>query len=202
MRGVALKHSLTHDQRGMSITEFGLISPVLIMLLMGVMDLGHTLYMQAVVQGALQKAARDASLETGTQDTVYQATKTAFTQQVQRLAANATVDISRTAFRDYTKAANPAKEPYTDTNNNNRCDNGEPYEDNNNSGVWDIDTGRSGTQGGAKDIVVYAAQVKYARLFPMASLIGLSRDVTLNASVSLVNQPYGDQAAVTVRNCT
>jgi Flp pilus assembly protein TadG len=192
---------LALSEKGISITEFGLISPVLIVMLMGVMDMGHTLYMQSVIQGSLQKAARDASLESGTQDSVYQATKTDFTNQVQRLAANATVNLNRTAFRDYTKAANPVKEPFTDTNANGRCDNGEPYEDNNNSGAWDTDNGRSGTQGGAKDIVVYAAQVQYPRLFPMAGLIGLPSDVNLNASVSLVNQPYGDQAAVTVRNC-
>ncbi|MET0250468.1 MAG: TadE family protein [Sphingobium sp.] len=185
----------------MSVTEFGLIAPVLMVVLMGVMDLGHTLYMQAVVQGALQKAARDASLETGTQDSIFQATKATMETQVQRLARSARLTIDRTAFRDYTKAQLQAKEPFTDVNNNNRCDNGEPYEDNNNSGAWDNDSGRANQQGGAKDTVIYTANVTYPRLFPMARLVGLPSNVEISASASLVNQPYGDQAAPTIRKC-
>lgn len=193
--------ALLRQEAGMSITEFGLIAPVLMVMLMGVMDLGHTLYMQAVVQGALQKSARDASLETGTQDSIYQATKATMQTQVQRLAKNARLSIDRTSFRDYTKAQLQAKEPFTDVNNNNRCDNGEPYEDNNNSGVWDNDTGRANQQGGAKDTVIYTAKVVYPRLFPMARLVGLPSDVTITASAALVNQPYGEQAAPIIRKC-
>ncbi|HEX7881841.1 MAG TPA: hypothetical protein VF499_03790, partial [Afipia sp.] len=120
--------------------------------------------------------------------------------QVKRLAKGATVTITRTNFRDYTKAATPAKEPFTDTNGNGTCNGGEPYQDNNNSGSWDIDTGKSG-QGGAQDTVIYSASVVYPRLFPFMRSVGLPANVTLNASTALVNQPYGDQAAPTVRNC-
>lgn len=193
--------ALSAQEAGMSVTEFGLIAPVIMVMLMGVMDLGHTLYMQAVVQGALQKAARDASLETGTQDSIFQATKTTMEGQVQRLARNARLTIDRTTFRDYTKAQLKAKEPFTDVNNNGRCDNGEPYEDNNNSGAWDDDTGRANQQGGAKDTVIYTANVAYPRLFPMARLVGLPSDVEITASAALVNQPYGDQAAPIIRKC-
>lgn len=201
MRGRWAFSRLLHDRAGMSVVEFGLIAPVLMVLLMGALDLGHTLYMQAVVQGALQKAARDASLETGSSDEVYQATKTAITEQVQRLARNAQVDLTRTAFRDYVTASTPSKEPFTDTNGNGVCDNGEPYEDNNNSNAWDNE-GSAGTQGGAKDTVIYSAKVTYGRLFPFMRVVGLPANVTINASAALVNQPYGDQAAPTVRNCT
>lgn len=188
------------DDRGISITEFGLIAPVFAVVIMGVLDVGHTLYMQAVLQGALQKSARDASLETGTQASIQTTIDAAVTDQVQRLAKAATVTITRVNFRNYTKAATPAKEPFTDTDGDGTCDSGEPYEDSNKSGSWDIDNGRSG-QGGAQDNVVFAAQVVYPRLFPFMRVVGLPANVTLNASTALVNQPYGDQAAVTVRNC-
>ena len=191
-------------RQGTAITEFGLIAPILAVTLMGVLDLGHTLYMQSVLQGTMQKAARDATLETGTQTTTQATIDAMVTDQVQRLAKGATVTIGRTNFRDYAKAATPAKEPFTDTTSgtyhNSICDHGEPYQDNNNSGSWDTDTGKSG-QGGAQDTVVYSAQVVYPRLFPFMTVVGLPANVTLNASTALVNQPYGDQAVVTVRNC-
>lgn len=191
---------ITRSERGAAATEFALVAPVLSLLLLGVLDIGHTLYMQSVLQGAMQKAARDASLETGTQTSMQNSIDAAVANQVKRLAKGATVTITRTNFRDYTKAATPAKEPFTDTNGNGTCNGGEPYQDNNNSGSWDIDTGKSG-QGGAQDTVIYSASVVYPRLFPFMRSVGLPANVTLNASTALVNQPYGDQAAPTVRNC-
>ncbi|MEJ7935639.1 TadE/TadG family type IV pilus assembly protein [Sphingobium sp. AN558] len=188
------------SQRGLSVTEFGLIAPILAVMLMGVLDMGHTLYMQSVLQGAMQKAARDASLETGTQSSIQAAIDASVTDQVQKLARAATVTISRNNFRDYSKAATPAMEPFTDTNGNGTCNGGEPYEDSNNSGSWDTDNGRTG-QGGAQDNVVYVAKVVYPRLFPLMRMVGLPVNVTLNASTALINQPYGDQASVTIRNC-
>lgn len=195
-RLIRLRQSAT----GISITEFGLIAPVVMTLLMGALDLGHTLYMQAVLQGAVQKAARDAGLEAGGTSAKQTEMDTAITAQVQRLARNATVTISRNYFRDYTKAAVRTKEPFTDTNGNGTCNGGEPYEDSNNSTAWDIDNGRVG-QGGAKDNVILSTQVSYPRLFPFMRVVGLPSTVTMNATTVLVNQPYGDQAAVVVRNC-
>ena len=54
---------LVRADGGAALTEFGLISPVLFLLLFGGFDVGHTLYMRTVLEGAVQKAARDASLE-------------------------------------------------------------------------------------------------------------------------------------------
>ncbi|MEJ7927673.1 TadE/TadG family type IV pilus assembly protein [Sphingobium sp. AN641] len=204
MPGPALLRRLTASRTGVSITEFGLIAPVFMVMMMGVLDVCHTLYVQSVLQGAVQKAARDSSLETGGTSAVQTAMDTAITDQVKRLASNATVTITRTSFRDYTKAAVRAKEPFTDATSgtyaNGICDHGEPYEDNNDSGSWDVDNGRTG-QGGAKDTVILSTQVVYPRIFPFMKTVGLPANVTVSAATVLANQPFGDQAAVTVRNC-
>lgn len=201
MRRRRFIQALARSQAGTTITEFGLIAPIFMTMVMGALDLGHTLYMQSTLQGAVQKAARDSTLESGGTTANQTAINTAITDQVQRLAKGATVTITRTSFRDYTKAASRTKEPFTDTNGNGTCNAGEPYEDSNNSGSWDIDNGTTG-QGGAKDSVILSTQISYPRLFPFLKAIGLPANVTINATTVLVNQPYGDQAAVTVRNCT
>ena len=59
-----------NDREGTSIVEFAVISPVMFTLLFGGFDFGHTLYMQSVLQGAINKAARDSALETGTVEEV------------------------------------------------------------------------------------------------------------------------------------
>lgn len=204
MGSTTLSRRVVASQSGASVTEFGLIAPVFMLMMMGVLDIGHSLYMQTVVQGVVQKAARDSALEAGGTAANQTAMNTAITDQVKRLAKNATVTITRTSFRDYTSAAVRTKEPFTDATSgtyaNGICDHGEPYEDSNNSGSWDTDNGRTG-QGGAKDTTILSTQVVYPRMFPFMKSVGLPANVTINASTVLVNQPYGDQAAVTVRNC-
>ena len=58
--------SLLRNDRGIAATEFALIAPIFALLMMGSADIAHTLYMQTVLQGTIQKAARDSSLESGT----------------------------------------------------------------------------------------------------------------------------------------
>ena len=195
---------LLRDQSGAALTEFGLILPVFAVLLMGAMDMGHSLYTRSVLEGAIQKAARDSGLESGTAAT-QQAVIDAFVKnQLRDLGIrNADVTITRRFYRTFTAASAAAGEPFTDTNANGACDSGEPYEDHNNNSVHDPD-GADGGQGGAKDTVQYTVRVNYPRLFPMAGLIGLPQRVQMEAITVMNNQPYGDQSAysaMTVRNC-
>lgn len=192
------------NETAVSAVEFALIAPVFCTLLLGTLDAGHSLYMQSVLQGTMQKAGRDSSLEGSSSTTRQAVIDQKVRDSVGSLINNATITISRRYFRDYTKAAQATAEPYTDTNSDNSCNAGEPYQDNNNNMVWDADGGDSG-QGGAKDTVVYTADVTYPRLFPLAKLIGLPENAHLKASTVLVNQPYADQssyATPVTRNCT
>ena len=50
------------DTRGATIVEFALISPVMCLLLLGLIDLGYRTYVTSVVQGAIQEAARTATV--------------------------------------------------------------------------------------------------------------------------------------------
>lgn len=197
---------IAEDARGATIVEFAMIAPVMGILLLGAFDIAHTLYMRAVLQGVVQKVGRDSSLESGL-DTTTQATLDAkVSRQAKALANNATVTITRKWYRTFTDAAAAKFEPFTDTNGNGTCDGpqgstpGEPYQDTNNNGHWDATGGNSGA-GGAKDAMVYTVSVAYPRMFPVYKIIGGSTTTTVTASTVLRNQPYGDQAVSTVRNC-
>lgn len=200
-------HTLVSDTCGTAAMEFALICPVFAMLIMGSLDIGHTLYMTSVLQGALQKAARDSTLETGsatgTQTTIDNAVKS----QALRLANNATVTFSRRYYKSFSKASAAQKESFTDStsgpNANGVCNAGEPYVDANNNNVWDADGGDSG-QGGARDVTIYKVTVTYPHMFPLYKMIGGSSNATVEAKTVLANQPYGAQAKYatpTVRNC-
>lgn len=202
-----MKRALTPDERGTAAMEFGLIFPVFAMLMLGALDIGHTLYMNSVLQGAIQKAARDSSLETGTATSTQTVIDNAVQSQVRDLVNDATVNFSRRTYKTFSSAAAANMEGFSDTptgpNANGVCDAGEPYVDTNNNSVWDKDGGDGG-QGGAKDVTIYKVTVSYPHMFPLYKLIGGSNTAVVTGQTVLANQPYGAQSQYgtpTVRNC-
>src|SRR3546814_18486393 len=94
---------------------------------MGTLDVGHTLYMQAVLQGVMQQAARDSALESGSATAQQAALDTHVQEQVKNLNLSADVDLTRRYYTPFQKAAAAAADPLTDTHGNGRCDSGAPY---------------------------------------------------------------------------
>jgi hypothetical protein len=178
--------------------------PVAAVLLMGAFDVGHTLYTRAILEGAIQRAGRDSGLETGTAAAIQTTIDNRVKNQLNKLGIpDANITISRRFYRSFTQAQAAFAEPFTDTNNNGRCDNGEPYEDRNRNNTRDGDGADAG-QGGAQDTVVYTVALNYDRMFPLDGLLGLPERVQMEGSTVMNNQPYGDQGsygAMIVRNC-
>lgn len=179
---------LGRDRRGTSVTEFGLLAPVMLALWMGLGDVLYQVYLQSVLNGAVAKAGRDSGLESGATNT---ATIDAKVQtSVKQVALNATFVSTRKSYDNFTEVA---PEPFTDTNGNGVRDPGECFTDVNGNGTWDADPGTTG-QGGADAVTLYTMTVTYPRLFPVAGFFGFSRNQTISASTLLKNQPYGPQS--------
>ena len=194
----ALLQRFSADKRGLTVIEFALIAPTLLVLMMGTFDLGFRTYATSVLQGEVQKAARDATLETGI--TAGTALNSRVQDQVSRIIANGTWTFTRKSYSSFTRAGQA--ENFTDTNGNGARDAGECYQDENGNSNWDADVGLNG-QGTSDDIVMYTASVSYPRLFPMYGLLGWSPNETVSASTALRNQPYGTQVNYTaVARCT
>ncbi|MFC0589202.1 TadE/TadG family type IV pilus assembly protein [Novosphingobium aquiterrae] len=182
---------LGQDRQGVTIVEFALVAPALMVLLLGIFDLGYNVYTNEMLQGAIQRAARGSTIEGA------EAKQASFdaivTGEVHTVAANAVLTFDRKSYASFSRVARP--EDYSDGNANSICDNGEPFEDANGNGKWDIDPGAAGF-GGARDAVLYTVTVKYPRLVPIAAwLPGQNKDFTLKSTTVLRNQPYGVQGA-------
>ncbi len=200
--------SILQAQGGVTIVEFALIAPTLLIMLLGAFDVAHTLYMQSVLQGAVQKAARDSSLEAsaGNVSTPRDTIDDRVRQQVGRLHRHANIEITRRFYRSFSDAAAAQAEPLlSDANGNSICNTGDRYEDKNNNGVWDPDGGNSINLAGARDNVVYRVNVSYPRMFPLDKLLGGNGTTSLSAATVLSNQPYGNQGKDGIpkeRTCT
>ena len=182
---------IARQNEGAAAVEFALITPALMMVLMGMFDIGFTVYANSTLQGAVQQAARKATVESG--QSSFTLMDNAVRKQVRLVVPNANVTFGRKAYANFSKVGMP--EDFTDVNKNAKCDSGEPFEDANGNGLWDQDRGANGI-GGARDAVLYTVTIRYKRPFPMATLIGLPRDVTSVSKTVLRNQPYDAQKSL------
>ena len=178
---------IRRDTRGATLIEFAIVSPVMLLLIMGLCDLCYRAYAQSILTGAVQRSARDATIE-GSADSLDTLDARVFAA-VKQVSQKATWSSTRKTYRAF---ADVAPEPFTDSNGNNKYDMGECFSDINGNKVWDADPGKTG-QGNANDVTVYTMTVNYPRLFPL-QVAGFTPMQTISAKTILKNQPYGVQA--------
>lgn len=197
-------------RRGNTLVEFALVAPVLMLMIVGLLDVGYTAYVKSALQGAVQKAARDASLQDNATVAAATALDLKVTQQLQALGRSMpTPTFTRRFYRDYSAATVRQTEPISDTNGDGRCTvglppplgNGETYTDRNGNGVFDADGGDAGS-GGAQDRTIYTVSVSYPRPFPIFGFLNVPNTLTLSATTILANQPYADQGSYTSNPAT
>jgi Flp pilus assembly pilin Flp len=195
--GARFLELLWRDQRGATAVEFAAILPALLTVLLGLMDISYNIYTVTLLEGAIQKAGRDSTIEGAGGRGL--AIDNKVRGIVDDLVPNAEISFDRRAYIDYSDVGRP--EDYSDLNDDGACNDGEPFEDANGNGQWDADRGRA-DMGGARDAVLYTVTVEYPRAFPFMSLLGWDDHITARSQTVLRNQPYGQQnKAAAVGNC-
>ena len=63
MTGATVLHRLARERRGAAALEFAMVAPALCLTIMGIFDMGYNIYAATMVQGAIQHAARDSTIE-------------------------------------------------------------------------------------------------------------------------------------------
>lgn len=183
------RNNIIENEDGATAVEFAIVAPVLLLLIMGIVDIGMMMFAQGVLENSAFTAAR-----TG---------KTGYTQQnstreetiIETLHARAgmlldTADIvvtsvSYSEFDDIGEA-----EPFIDANGNGTRDNGENYTDVNGNGQYDQDVGRAGN-GTASEVVVYTVSYPWRLYTPMVKpILGENGIVNLSSRIVVQNEPY------------
>lgn len=186
---------LTRVERGATASEFALVAPLLLMLMLGLLDLGFRQYIAAQLQGSLDQAARTVTVGGVSASTV----SDFVTTRIHRILPGATVSVTTKNYGDFASVGKP--EPITtDTAPLGSYNTGDCFLDENGNGVWDSDSGGSGA-GGSDDIVYYSAVVTYPALLPLGRLLGWPSTETVKGSMMMRNQPYASQPQP-VTKCT
>lgn len=198
--------TLRRDKRGASVMEFGLVAPVMVLMTMAGFEAGYTIYLKTIAAGVLEHQARAASLE-GSTETQFDADVRTAIRRIMPVYAQADENIVLTKknYTDYSRI-NAAEKITRDRNNNGILD--APFDANNdgtiqdeekdcwidedNNGAFGTNEGASGL-GGPDDGVFYTVELKLPRLFPMASMMGMSENLSVTVRTLVINQPFGTQ---------
>ena len=199
IRARRLSRALASDQRGSTLVEFALILAPMLMILIGGLDVGYQSYARTVMQGALNDAARRASVENpvlhGEGETMEEQIADGIRQVAGKLAADATITVTQRSFFDFSTIGSPEK-LMTDHNDNGEFDeaDGDCWQDYNGNGSFDTDGGSDG-RGGADDVAFYRAEITMPRLFPIDAFIpSLGDEISIEVETAMRNQPYDEQA--------
>ena len=193
-----MNRELLRNEDGVTLVEFGMVAPIFILMIMGIFDMAHTQYTHGMMNGAMQSAGRDLTLESAgsLQGSIDQ---TVIDRVKSVVPGNAEIELEKLSHFEFSDIGEA--EEYDDDDGDGICNNNEVFVDANGNGQWDNNRGEEGI-GGARDAVLYTAIVKYDRLFPMYGIAGMPQEVTLRASTVLRNQPYDEQdLTVETGNC-
>jgi len=196
VRGGALRR----DTRGATLLEFAFVAPVMVVLMMGLSDLLYGTYARAILNGAVQKAARDSTLQGASVadlDLKVMSVMGGLIGTTSQSCATEPAAGTWCATRvSYSSFAQTGPEPFSDDNNDGIRQSTECYSDVNGNKKWDASPGPGASgQGGASDVTVYTMRVTYPRVLPVATLLGWSPNQTISGSTTLKNQPYQSQSS-------
>jgi Flp pilus assembly protein TadG len=179
---------LARDEGGITLVEFALVSPVLLMMMLALIDLGFRSYVSMQLQGTLDQAARKVTVGSVTTSSI-----NSFVQQrMTAIIRTATVTVAEKNYDTFSHVGKP--EPITtDTAPIGTYNKGDCFLDINGNGTWDSDSAESGT-GSGDDVVYYTATVTFPALMPLGRLLGWPSTETVSATMMMRNQPYAAQA--------
>lgn len=191
MKRPGTTRSLAGHERGSTVVEFALITPVFIGMICGFVDFAYWTYVKASATGALERVARSASVggssvNTGPLETPVQ-------NLIKEIANTATFVWTKKSYYQFSGIGKPEKLT-SDYNANGQYDLGDCWEDSNPGGNYDSAQGTTGV-GGADDIVYYSVKVNFTPLIPLSGLfpfIPTTRSVT--ATTMVKRQPFAAQA--------
>jgi hypothetical protein len=191
-RARRFSQAVRRNERGAAVMEFGFVAPVMFLMIMAGFDAGYSVYLRSVASGVLEARARAASLDGSTESQFDTEIRSAMYEILPGYAEHEeNVVLSKKNYTDYSRI-DAAEKMTTDANDNGVLDVGDCWLDEDGNGEFGTNEGADGL-GGADDGVYYTVTLQFPRLFPLASMIGLSEDQSVTVKTLVINQPYGTQ---------
>jgi Flp pilus assembly protein TadG len=175
--------------RGASLVEFALVFPILIVLVIGLLEVGMMMFIQSAMEGGLREATRwGITGQTVTGETREESIRRILEENTLGMVDFSGAAITMRTYDSFSDVGQP--EPWTDSNDNGQYDVGEPYTDLNGNTQWDEDRGVEGV-GNASEIVSYTVEYHWVPLTGLiSSFIGDGDGIPMRASTVVRNEPF------------
>jgi len=174
------------DQDGTTAVEFALVSPAILVTIVGIFELAVIAFIGSLLESAVLEASRYGV--TGyTQGGITREERIAdiVNEWSMGLIRLEDVTITTLVYENFSEVGQP--ESYSDEDGNGQYDAGEAFVDVNGNGVWDEDLGEVGL-GGPNDIVLYKVTYSWGLLTGfLETLVG---PIEFTSSVAVRNEPY------------
>jgi hypothetical protein len=185
-RRAARPGGLGADRRGAALVEFALVTPVLLLFIIGTIEIAIVLLVSGSIEAAALAASRFGTTgATGSEATRLDTIRQMIADNTYGLVDMSKVRIDAEVYPSFAAIGQP--EPFTDKNHNGVRDAGEPYTDVNGNGKWDSDQGSPGA-GNAGDIVLY--RITYQTKGVTGLMQPILGAITHTATVAVRNEPY------------
>lgn len=183
-----LKRLARHED-GIAALEFAIISPVLMLLVMGTMEVALILTAQVLMESATYSASRVGKTGQVATDSTREATiKNEIARIGGLLMEPSKIVVTSTYYNNFDEIEKP--EPFEDNNSNGKRDNGEPFTDWNGNGKYDLVSGDAG-YGAREKVVVYTSSYDWTLFTPLISrFLGTDGKMTISARAVVRNEPY------------
>jgi Flp pilus assembly protein TadG len=184
---------IASDRRGATIVEFALVMPILLTILLTTLEFGYQGYVNAMVQGAMTKAARLATVGGRTSADVEKMIK----DEVGQIVDRQYISVETRSYYNFSNVGY-AEKITQDTDPKTVYNKGDCYEDANNNGQYDTSLGSAGL-GTADDITYYRVTANYPPLTPISGFVSWMGKRSVSATIALRNQPFTSRASATIR---
>lgn len=178
-------------QTGAYAAEFAVVTPIMMMLIAGLVEFGYIGFAKATLETNIQQAARQAIARTyGCAEDRSLLIQTRVAEVMSGFPTSNPATVSARAYgSSFSDVGKP--EPFTDENGNGVYDFGEAYTEINGIEGWQADRGRVGDMGGPGEVVMYEVAFSIQPLFMnIAGFFNEGTGTPLRASTVVRNEPY------------
>lgn len=181
--------ALGRDERGHVLIQFGLVAPMFLTLVFGIIEFALIMFLQTMIEGGAREASRFGITGQGISGETRE-------ERILNIVDSFTlgflerdeIQLETLIYDSFESIGEP--EPFTDANDSGSYDAGEEFVDINGNGAWDPDMGAAGL-GGAGDIVVYRLVYDWQILIPLIRpFFGGKESIRLDANVAVRNEPF------------
>jgi hypothetical protein len=175
---------------GATVVEFALVAPAFLAILCAIMEFSGIMFVQTLLEGAAREASR-YGITGRAPEGISHINREDKIREIIAATGVGVIDLDRLdmdtlVYDSFEDVGQP--EPFTDENESDAYDPGEPYSDINGNGQWDEDMGAAGL-GGAGSVVIYRLRYDWPIMIPLFVPF-FGETIALQANIAVRNELF------------